>query len=89
MRQTTLPFMESYDIMEEHFINGGIATFLYAIFKFIDVRFVSKSDVSVRVMTRDILLVYVSSVAGFYVANNMNNTAIKKTTAAFVGKPTF
>lgn len=75
--------------MEQQLINGGIVTVLYAVFKFVDVRFVSKADVSVRHIARDMVMVYASSVAGFYVADNVNTAAIKKSTAAFVGKPTF
>jgi len=75
--------------MEQHLINGAIVTVLYAVLKFIDARFVSKTDMSVRIVTRDLVMVFASSVCGLYVAENVNTTDIKKSTAAFVGKPTF
>lgn len=70
-------------------MNGAIVTVLYAVLKFIDVRFVTKTEVSVRHIAREMVMVYASSVTGFYVADNVTTATIKKTTAAFVGKPTF
>lgn len=75
--------------MEQYLINGGIVTVMYAMLKFVDVRFVSKTETSVRTVARELVMVYASSVGGFYAADHVNTTAIKKTTAAFVGKPTF
>lgn len=75
--------------MEQHFINGGIVIVLYAILKFVDTRFISKSEVSVRKVARELVMVYISSVVGFYIADNVNSSTIKKSTAAFVGNPTF
>jgi hypothetical protein len=89
MRLSDPPFMKCYYIMEQHLINGGIVTVLYAVLKFIDTRFVSKTEVSVRHIARELTMVYASSVSGFYVAENVNSTAIKKSTIAFVGTPTF
>ena len=81
--------MNVYDIMEKYFINGGIVAVLYGVLKFIDVRFISKVETSVREVARELVLVYMSSVSGFYLAEHINSTTIKKTTEAFVGKPTF
>ena len=75
--------------MEQHLINGAIVTVVYAVLKFIDVRFVSKSETSVRNVARELVTVYASAVAGFYISDNVSASAIKKSTAAFVGKPTF
>ena len=43
----------------------------------------------VRRVARELVTVFASSVAGLYIADNVNTSAIKKSTAAFVGKPTF
>ena len=89
LRPLAASFRRCYGIMEQHLINGGIVTVLYAVLKFVDLRFVSKTEASVRHVARELVMVYASSVAGFYVADNVNAAAIKKSTAAFVGKPTF
>lgn len=81
--------MRCYGIMEQHLINGAIVTVLYSVLKFIDVRFISKSETSVRQVAREVVIVYASAVGGFYISENVNTSAIKKSTAAFVGKPTF
>lgn len=70
-------------------MNGIIVTVAYAALKFIDVRFVSKTEANVRAIARDLVMVYASAVAGFYISDNVSASTIKKSTAAFVGKPTF
>ena len=75
--------------MEQHLIHGAVVTVCYTMMKFIDVRFVRKAEFSVRDVARDVVMVYASSVAGSYAAANVSASSIKKSTAAFVGKPTF
>lgn len=75
--------------MEQYFINGAVVAIVHAILRFIDIRFISKTDKSVKDIARELVMVYTSAVAGFYIADNVNASSIKKTTAAFVGKPSF
>ena len=75
--------------MEQYFINGAVVAIVHAILRFIDIRFISKNDKSVKDIAREFVIVYMSAVAGLYIVDNVNVSSIKKTTVAFTGKPSF
>jgi hypothetical protein len=75
--------------MEHYFINASVIAVVYAVLKFIDIRYISKTPKNVKEISRELFVVYASAVSGLYVIDNVNPSEIKKTTAAFVEKPPF
>ena len=65
-------------------------TVLFMLLKFIEQRFILKSELSLKVLIRDCLVVYLSSVAGFYILTNfVPETQIKVNTKVFTNNPEF
>ena len=65
-------------------------TVLFMLLKFIEQRFILKSELSLKVLIRDRLVVYLSSVAGFYILTNfVPETQIKVNTKVFTNNPEF
>ena len=81
------------------YIVSGIIAFVFLVAKFIEMRFANKSaneenePKPLKLLLRDALLVYVSSLLGFYIIAQFeehaaNGSAIKDV-AAFTGGPDF
>ena len=85
------------------YIVSGIIAFVFLVAKFLEMRFTNNNNNAdeasqskpMKLLLRDALLVYVSSLLGFYViaqfeehSANGTNTAIKEV-AAFTGGPDF
>ena len=48
--------------MNSIFITGGVISFVYLVFKFLEMRFVLKEKKPMKVLFRDTLIVYISVV---------------------------
>jgi heme/copper-type cytochrome/quinol oxidase subunit 3 len=82
------------------YIVSGIIAFVFLVAKFIELRFSNKPDEEnesvkpLKVLLRDALLVYVSSLLGFFLATQfeehaaVGSSAVKEV-AAFTGGPDF
>ena len=56
--------------MNSIFITGGVISFVYLVFKFLEMRFVLKEKKPMKVLFRDTLIVYISVVLGWTVFLN-------------------
>ena len=65
-------------------------TVLFMLLKFIEKRVILKSEFPLKVLIRDCLVVYLSSVAGFYILTNfLPETQVKVNTKVFTNNPEF
>jgi|TARA_A100001011_G_C13649650_1_gene571170 hypothetical protein len=71
-------------------ITASVIAVVFAISKFIEVRFVQKEDVAIKNIIRDTIMVYISSVIGLFILEQVSETVgIKSGTSVFVGNPDF
>jgi hypothetical protein len=53
--------------MENIFMIAFMISFMYFVFKFIEMRFIEKESLPLKVLVRDVLIVYISALAGFFI----------------------
>jgi hypothetical protein len=72
------------------FFVSFIVSVIYLVFKFLEMRYIVKKDIPLKILFRDTLLVYVSCVIGLFIITQINDTTvIKKQTTAFTDNPDF
>lgn len=71
-------------------VTASVIAVVFAISKFIEVRFIQKEELAIKNLIRDTMLVYVSSVIGLFVLEQVGDTVSGKGgTSVFVGNPDF
>ena len=76
--------------MENNFVSAGIIAVVYAIVKFVDMRFITKEPKPVKEIIKDTATVFISAILGLFVFEQIVPlTFIKNETSAFTGKAEF
>tara|TARA_A200000113_G_scaffold221304_3_gene232948 strand:- start:2112 stop:2345 length:234 start_codon:yes stop_codon:yes gene_type:complete len=71
-------------------VTASVIAVVFAISKFIEVRFIQKEELAMKNLIRDTIMVYVSSVIGLFVLEQVSETVgAKGGTSVFVGNPDF
>ena len=71
-------------------VTASVIAVVFAISKFIEVRFIQKEDIAMKNIIRDTVMVYISSVIGLFVLEQVSETVgMKGGTSVFVGNPDF
>lgn len=58
--------------MDNIFLAAAVVSVVYFVAKFIEMKYVDKEIKPIKVLLRDVLLVYVSVVVGFFVIDQLN-----------------
>ena len=77
--------------MNNIFANAGIIAVVYSLIKFVEMRMILKEARPVKELLRDSIIVYISTIAGMFIIDQMDSitTIGKKSTNVFVGNPEF
>jgi hypothetical protein len=76
--------------MENIFLVSGLISFIFLIGKFIEMRYIEKESKPLKYLIRDSLVVYVSSVLGFFVVEQLKPVVTKiNNPVAFTDNPPF
>jgi len=77
--------------MNNMFMNAGIIAVVYSLIKFVEMRMILKESRPVKELLRDSIIVYISTIAGMFIIDQMGSitTMGKKSTNVFVGNPEF
>ena len=76
--------------MSSIFFNAAIMSIIYLVFRFIEMRFILKTQKPMKVLMRDSLIVYFSIIVGDFVLSQFLESTIEKTgTEAFIDQPDF
>jgi len=77
--------------MNNMFMNAGIIAVVYSLIKFVEMRMILKEARPVKELLKDSIIVYISTIAGMFVIDQMGSitTMGKKSTNVFVGNPEF
>ena len=77
--------------MENIFLVAGIIAIIFLIVKFIEMRFVEKENKPLKLLIRDTILVYLCSVSGFFIMDQLRPVINVENVspAVFTDNPTF
>ena len=74
----------------ETLVQGVIVCCIYAIFRYIESHFITKNPVNLKKLVQDILIVYMSYVAGIFIYNQIEPIkTFKSTPSVFTAEPDF
>ena len=77
--------------MDNVFLQAGIIAVLYLLAKFVEMRFVLKENKPIKLLMRDTVIVYISSIVGMYVIEQflLQGETSKAVPQAFIDTPNF
>ena len=70
-------------------VSGVVVSIMYIIFRFIEMRFILKENKSLKVLFRDTIIVYLSTVSGLFVLDQFANNVGKSIPKVFTDMPNF
>lgn len=75
---------------QRNLMTASVIAVVFAISKFVEVRFVQKEDVALKNIIRDTVMVFMSCVIGLFILEQVSETVgMKSGTSVFVGNPDF
>lgn len=77
--------------MNNIFVNAGVIAVVYSLIKFVEMRMILKEARPVKELLRDTIMVYLSTIAGMFIIDQMGTMTAtgKNSTNVFVGNPEF
>tara|TARA_B100000579_G_C22151298_1_gene540965 strand:- start:101 stop:331 length:231 start_codon:yes stop_codon:yes gene_type:complete len=76
--------------MENIFLFSMVISIIYIVLKYLEMKLIIKEPKPIKLIIRDALIVYISSISGFFVLSQFeNNVNIKTQPNAFVGEANF
>ena len=76
--------------MENIFLNSSIISVIFVLFKYLETKFIVKDNKPIKLIIRDGLIVFISSISGFYILSQINsNITEKNKPSAFTGEAEF
>ncbi len=70
-------------------MSGLVVSIMYIIFRFIEMRFILKENKPLKVLFRDTIIVYLSTVSGLFVLDQFTNNVGKSIPKVFTDMPNF
>ncbi|MDA9216433.1 hypothetical protein N9O88_01265 [bacterium] len=71
-------------------IIASCITVTFLLSKYIDRKFIQKQELEIKQLIRDLILVYISSIFGIFIIDQVNTKIdIKPSTSAFINTPEF
>lgn len=74
--------------MDNYLVGGGLIALVYAVIKFIELKWIKKEKPVPAVLIRETLIVYISSIVGLFGVDKIQITG-SVPTGAFTSKPDF
>ena len=76
--------------MENIFLFSIVISIIYIVLKYLEMKLIIKEPKPIKLIIRDALIVFISSISGFFVLSQFeNNVNIKSQPNAFVGEANF
>ena len=70
-------------------MSGLVVSIMYIIFRFIEMRFILKENKPLKVLFRDTIIVYLSTVSGLFVLDQFATNIAKSAPKVFTDIPNF
>ena len=74
--------------MDNYLVGGGLIALIYAVIKFIELKWIKKEKAAPAVLIRETLIVYISAIIGLFGVDKIQ-IAGNTPTGAFTSKPDF
>jgi len=69
---------------------SSVISIIYLVFKYLEMKLITKDIKPIKLIIRDALIVFISSISGFFVLSQFeNNVNLKSQPGAFVGEANF
>ena len=69
---------------------SSVISIIYLVFKYLEMKVITKDIKPIKLIIRDALIVFISSISGFFVLSQFeNNVNLKSQPGAFVGEANF
>jgi hypothetical protein len=85
--------LKIYSNMDNIFLAAGVISVIFFIAKFLEMQYVDKEPKPLKILIRDSLLVYISSILGWFVIDQLNpvinDIDLNITPLAFTDNPPF
>lgn len=76
--------------MENIFMFSSVISIIYIVLKYLEMKIIVKEPKPIKLIIRDAIIVFISSISGFFVLSQFeNNVNIKSQPNAFVGEANF
>lgn len=76
--------------MENIFMFSSVISIIYLVLKYLEMKLITKEPKPIKLIIRDALIVFISSISGFFVLSQFeNNVNLKSQPGAFVGEANF
>ena len=70
-------------------VNAGIVSAIFLVFKFIEMRFITKTDIPPKQLIRDAIIVFISFILAQYLLEQFDNAKGSKFIEVFTDNPSF
>ncbi len=74
--------------MDNYLVGGGLVALVYAVIKFVELRWIKKEKAVPAILIRETVIVYISSIIGLYGVDKIQING-NVPTGAFTSKPDF
>ncbi len=71
------------------FVSGLAVSIIYLLIRFIEMKFITKEKLPLKKVFRDVLVVYVSVILGFYLLSQFGEKVMKSVPNVFTDSPGF
>ncbi len=69
---------------------SSVISIIYLVLKYLEMKLITKEPKPIKLIIRDALIVFISSISGFFVISQFeNNVNLKSQPSAFVGEANF
>lgn len=75
--------------MNNLFLTSTFIAISYLVFKLIDVKYIKKENLVLKNQVRNTIIVYLSSLTGLYLIDNINNNVTENNMSVYTDKPDF
>lgn len=75
--------------MNNLFLTSTFIAISYLVFKLIDTKYIKKENLVLKNQVRDTIIVYLSSLTGLYLIDNINNNVTENNMTVYTDKPDF
>ena len=75
--------------MNNLFLTSTFIAISYLVFKLIDTKYIKKENLVLKNQVRDTIIVYLSSLTGLYLIDNINNNVTENNMSVYTDKPDF
>lgn len=75
--------------MSNFFLMSTFVAVAYFVLKLVDIKYVKKENLVLKLVFRDTIIVYLSSLIGLYLVDNIDSSTVENNVSVYTDKPDF